>query len=651
MPSTTDKSQPATYPLLLRALQIGWVFLFAASLFVLVGAAAGLYVGWSTPCGENAYCQATEEAFNTYGLTNRFNAITLPIGITIEILPLIIAGAFVFWQRRHNAYEVIFASMLVTLGITALDSGILGSFLYAFPGLEWLENLMSWVGQSLVVVWLAFPTGRILQPWAKWGAGLWLALTFIAHFFPGSPLDFWSWPVQTSNAVGISMIFVMLGSLLDRYRKHSGLQERQQIRWVLVSVAFTGLMVAIVRVVLATIEPGLPELNFRMFFIPAFYLSGLLLAVSLTFSILRYKLWNIDLVIQRGSVYAALTLLLAATFGGILLFITQVLQMNDNRMLMAGVLSAGVFGAAFQPLRRNIQRFVDRRFYGIEIDYQRTPAPPRPEPAAGQTAFGEFRDLQLIGRGGMAEVYRAVRPGSSEPLALKVLPRAAADDPAFRGRFRREADTVMALQHPHIVRIHETGEHNGQPFILMEYIPGHDLAEHLRRVGRLPLADALSILQPIAAALDLAHSRGIIHRDIKPSNIMLDDRPAQMRPVLMDFGIAKILDGLTSMTRSGFLGTLDYVAPEQIRAAADIDARADIYALGVMTYQMLIGELPFKPGHAGALLMAHLTQPPPNARDHAPDCPAAAARAIQRAMAKERADRFDSATEFVAALG
>ncbi len=649
MESTTNGLPRAQLsPVLLRLLQLGWALLCAAAIFVLVGAAIGLNVGWSAPC-DNPHCQATEEAFNHYGLTNRFYAITLPIGIMIENLPLIIVGALVFWQRRENLFELAFAGMLVTLGITAIDPGLINSFLYIFPNFAWLSDLVAVLGESLAVVWFFFPTGRLVQRWAGWVAGAWLGLTALAYIFRASWLNFYNLPEPWPNVFIVGLAVAVLTSLLERYKNHSHLQERQQIKWVLASITLTGILTIIGRLVFPILEPGLQELQVRVILAFLIYLSCMLLGISLGISILRYKLWNIDIVIQRASVYGALTLLLGLIFSGTLFVLTRISAANENRMLLTGVLSAAVFGAVFQPVRSRIQRFVDRRFYGIEIDYQRPAAVVRPAGEAAQT-FGEFHDLHLVGRGGMAEVYRARRGEDPVWLALKLLPAALAENPEFRKRFQREARTVQGLAHPNIVKILEYGEHTNQPYILMEYIQGHDLAEHLRRVGRLPLAEARPLLAGIASALDLAHQQGVIHRDIKPSNIMLDENSPDLRPVLMDFGIAKMLDGFSNMTQSGFLGTLDYVAPEQIRAAADIDARADIYAFGAMAYQLLAGELPFPAGHPGALLMAHLTQPAPDLRAAWPEAPASAARAIQRAMAKERDERFGTASEFVNAL-
>lgn len=247
----------------------------------------------------------------------------------------------------------------------------------------------------------------------------------------------------------------------------------------------------------------------------------------------------------------------------------------------------------------------------------------------------------------MAEVFKAVDPKLNRPVAIKILGAALVADPDFRKRFEREAKTASALKHPNIAQVFDFGEADGTPYMVMEYIAGKDLGEYLRANGRLSLDKALPLLKGIASALDYAHEQGLVHRDIKPSNVMLADT----RPALTDFGIAKIIGGRTRYTQTGgVLGTLDYIAPEQIQGAQDIDGRADVYSFGVMVYQMLTGELPFKHHNAGALLIAHLTQPPPDAREIAPDLSEETANAVRRATAKTADDRFATAEEFMAAL-
>jgi serine/threonine protein kinase len=180
----------------------------------------------------------------------------------------------------------------------------------------------------------------------------------------------------------------------------------------------------------------------------------------------------------------------------------------------------------------------------------------------------------------------------------------------------------------------------------MEYVKGQPLSERIRAGGRLPLEDALRITRDISMALDYAHEHGLVHRDVKSSNVMLeplqagDPGGAAFRAVLMDFGIAKILGGATHLTQTGMMGTLDYMAPEQIRASREVDPRADIYSLGVMLFEMLTGRLPFRSDNPGAVVLAHLQQPPPDPLGIAPDLPSQVRLVVSKAMAKNPAERY-----------
>jgi serine/threonine-protein kinase len=249
----------------------------------------------------------------------------------------------------------------------------------------------------------------------------------------------------------------------------------------------------------------------------------------------------------------------------------------------------------------------------------------------------------------MAEVYSATSP-KRKPVAIKVLRATLASDEQFRKRFLREANIVSGLEHPNIVRVMDFGDENGAYYIVMELLSGPDLNNLLKQEKQIALFQTVSLLRGVADALDYAHRQGLVHRDIKPSNVMLDSSTIPSRSVLTDFGIAKISDAHTKITNTGMLGTFDYIAPEQIQASAEVDGRADVYALGVMTYQMLTGCLPFERPNTGALLLAHLNAPPPDARETLHGIPRSTARAIQQAMAKKPESRFATASEFITAL-
>lgn len=267
--------------------------------------------------------------------------------------------------------------------------------------------------------------------------------------------------------------------------------------------------------------------------------------------------------------------------------------------------------------------------------------------------LGHYEVQEMLGRGGMAEVYKGRHPRLDRIVAIKVLPPALATEANFRDRFEREARAVAALKHPNIVQVFDFGDIDGMYYMVMEYVAGQDLARYMREQGRLALAASRALLADLAGALDYAHAQGLVHRDVKPSNVMLEPTPtpAAFRAVLTDFGIAKIVRGQIQPTGTGLLGTLDYMAPEQIRASGDIDGRVDIYALGVMLYQMLTGQLPFSGENPGEVMLNHLQQPPPDPRRLLPDLPEPVARAIQKALAKKPEERFGTAQEFLAALG
>ncbi len=269
--------------------------------------------------------------------------------------------------------------------------------------------------------------------------------------------------------------------------------------------------------------------------------------------------------------------------------------------------------------------------------------------------IGPYNVIELIGRGGMAEVYKGWHAQLEREVAIKMLPAILANDSRFRQRFEREARSIAALKHPNIVQVFDFGEAYGGVYMVMEYISGRDLGKLLKDNGSFPLSQALWIVHDIADALDYAHAAGVIHRDVKPSNVLLEPVTSagerMWRGVLTDFGIARILNSPTQVTQTGaMIGTLDYMAPEQINASPHVDGRADIYAIGVMLFQMLTGALPFDGETPAMVMVSHLNQEPPDPRGLVPDLPDAVASAILRALAKDPAARFAAVRALVDAL-
>ena len=261
--------------------------------------------------------------------------------------------------------------------------------------------------------------------------------------------------------------------------------------------------------------------------------------------------------------------------------------------------------------------------------------------------IGIYEVKSELGRGGMATVYCAYDPRFEREVAVKVLPRELLHaDPQFRLRFEREAKIIAQLEHSAIVPVYDVGEADGQPFFVMRYMNGGSLSERIK-ASVFSIDEAAKILEVIAPGLDEAHSKGIVHRDIKPSNILFDKRG---NPYISDFGIAKLTQAQSgSVTGSAIIGTPAYMAPEQAQGD-EVDGRADIYALGIILFEMLTGKQPYEADTPMAVAIKHITDPVPHIRQRNPKLPEGMETIIQKAMAKKKADRFSTAVEMTAAL-
>ena len=264
----------------------------------------------------------------------------------------------------------------------------------------------------------------------------------------------------------------------------------------------------------------------------------------------------------------------------------------------------------------------------------------------GTLLGGRYEVEGPLGWGGMAEVYLARDRRLGRQVAVKVLRHQLAADGRFLARFRREARAAASLRDPGIVAVHDTGSHDGCPFIVMEHVPGRTLAEVLRSEGPLDPARAASIAEEVAAALATVHATGIVHRDVKPSNIMVT-REGDVK--MLDFGIARALRWTPLTDTPGAQGTPEYLSPEQARGEA-VDGRSDVYSLGVVLYEMLTGRPPFTGESAVGVAYKHVEEAPPPVEALRPDVPPALAAIALRCLAKHPADRYRRAGELRADL-
>ena len=259
--------------------------------------------------------------------------------------------------------------------------------------------------------------------------------------------------------------------------------------------------------------------------------------------------------------------------------------------------------------------------------------------------FGRYEIKAEIGRGGMATVYHAYDPRFEREVALKVLPREMLHDPQFRARFEREAKTIAMLEHPAIVPVYDFGEEDGQPYFVMRYMTGGSLTERMKQ-GPMAIQEVVHIFGRLGPALDDAHAKGIIHRDLKPGNILFDQYG---EPYISDFGIAKIAASQTNVTGSSILGTPAYMSPEQAQGEG-IDGRSDIYGLAVILFELLTGQQPYHGDTPMSVVVKHITEPVPHILDVKPDLPPAIEAVIEKAMAKDRDDRFPTVKALTEAL-
>lgn len=268
----------------------------------------------------------------------------------------------------------------------------------------------------------------------------------------------------------------------------------------------------------------------------------------------------------------------------------------------------------------------------------------------GQTLNGRYRIEELLGQGGMSAVYKATDPNLRRVVAIKLIHTHLSNNPDFVRRFEEEAAAVAQLRHPHIVQVYDFNHDGDVYYIVFEFVPGETLQDRLRRMSAsdrsLPFNETIQIAASIGDALDYAHKRGLVHRDIKPANVMLN---VHGEAILTDFGIVKITGGTQHTVTGAVLGTAQYMSPEQIRGTT-VDARSDIYSLGITLFEMVGGRPPFAADSAMSLMMMHVTDPVPDLQQIRPDTPPGLVAIINKMLAKKPEERYQTAAELVGDL-
>src|SRR5574341_1422868 len=675
-----------------------WVAIATLSLVVMaVEFPLGVQTARTVCTEEPCFMQLTEawaRQLQQLGIPVDVAAAVFILGSVIPGAAMLATGGLVFWRRSDDWFALLIALWLVGWGAEITSQFGTQPLLAAQPEWRWIVNFIEKVaGISLfVLVFYLFPNGRFVPRRGAWTLlPLTIVLSVLNNFrlFPENIAPLFSLLLAL---LYLFLYLFLVVAQVYRYLRVSTSVERQQTKWF---VAGLPLFIVIQMVWFVVITPWLDQPDAPVLAVlvayPIFSASLLLIPVPIAIGIMRYRLWDVDFIINRSLVYGLMTLLLGGVFVGGFFGLRALWDalLGGDQPVIAAVLPAVFVALIFNPTRTRLRGWIDRRLYHINVDYRKADTP-TPSPVAGgrtlATQMGVFEHLEPIGRGGMAEIYKAHHPTLDKLVAIKILPPTLAKQADFRHRFEREARVVGTLKHPNIVQVYDFGESDGTYYMVLEYVQGQDLGEIIRRDAPLAVERVRDILSQVASALDYAHGQGLVHRDVKPSNVMIetpafapsglratdqlghaptDSPPAgegqanvgqgegeqRGRAVLMDFGIARILGGNTYLTATGTVGTFDYIAPEQIQAASNVDGRADVYALGVMAFQMLTGRLPFEAGHPAALLIAHLNQPPPDPRGYRAELPESAAEALLRAMSKKPEERFGSAGAFVRALG
>ncbi|MCU0500003.1 MAG: serine/threonine protein kinase [Anaerolineae bacterium] len=638
-----------------RLARLAWMLITA---FVVVIFAIGLpahIAETATPTLEvdtNSYRLHPDEVpvLATLGLSPMFYALYLNFFNATFMIFFVGIGIYLFYRSKDDWLVMLVALTMVLFGVTgavSLDS--LAARDPAWTNIVTLIKILTWtVGLQMFYL---FPDGRYVPAWIKYPAWIWTVWLFSTLLFP--MIGFTALP----NFTPTLLLMFLTGFIVQlyRYRSVSDEIEREQAKWVASSLIGVLIGFSVYLLIPSLIsplsEPGLSRVLFRLFAIPALiFLPLYFIPFYLGTAILRYRLWDLNLVMNRSIFYSAFTIFAGVFYFGSILLLQQIFISITGAVqspVAVGIASLILF-MLFQPLRQVMERILRREWNDPKPVAQTTPIPTM---IPLETEFNGYRILQPLSRTGMSEVYLGQHVTLNRKVAIKILSANLAIEENFRIRFEREARLVASLRHANIVQLYDFGVLNGTYYMVMEFLEGMTLGHHLKRHGVFSLDDTRQIVGDLANALGYAHEQGVIHRDIKPANVMIHPQDTGFKTVLMDFGIVKLIGtGTTGVTRTEIIGTVDYIAPEQAASSKQIDGRADQYALGVMVYEMLTGCLPFTSDNPLQMLLNHLQALPPDPRTINPAIPETTAFAILRALSKDPGDRFNTIHDFAQAL-
>lgn len=641
--------------------------------FIVLSLATVIFFSMGVPLEFQRYIEnidlETVSALQQLGLSTTFYAAYQTGLVVLLAIAFAVAGVIIAWNKSDDWLALLVAFTLIGQGANAF--GPLQR-MAAIPSFEIpVRFVIAMVLMGLPLSCYLFPDGKIQKRWTLYVASLWFIWLMVSVFWHFFPLNIFERGGTATLRYLLSLLAVLSTGIyaqIYRYRTTDSGTKREQLKWIVFGVAvgiLTGIGVNLFLTFFNLTKPSAETyLIVDMITQTLSVLAQFTVPVAVVFSILKYRLYDIELVINRSIIYGSLTVVLAAVFG-ILLFGLQsaykAITKQDNPPTIAVVISTIVVSSIFQPTRKFLRRFINRKLYGMDIDVdelqRRNEAMERVAqlPSSAVSSIGGYENLELIARGGMGEVYKASHPSLNRTVAIKVLSPHFKNEANFNKRFTREAKTMAQLRHPNIIVIHDYGEQEGLPYIVMEYLGGDPLSEMLEDKQPRSLEESLPLLEDIASALDYAHGQGVIHRDIKPSNVIVEpittlSSERNQRAILMDFGIARFITENTMLTASGdVLGTTDYISPEQIQGITDLDSRTDQYSFAVMTYQILTGHKPFERNNTWAMIRSHLEEQPPDPRIYV-KMSDYAAEAILKALSKKPEDRFASVGEFVSAL-